>query len=131
MEVITKILTACTTDYGIYMKIGKIFPTNSLADHMGSNVLAIAYNPGISLAVIAGIHLVIIILVFPFHLMSYLLSTPGAWLVFFGVIVFLCRFVARCMIFPGALLPVQRSVAKEILRGTISAALFVNLFVLF
>lgn len=117
MEALTKVLGLCSTDYGIYMTLGKVFPTNSLADHVGSNVAAIVNNPGIALAVICGIHLVIAILVFPFHMISYLISVPGAWFLFGCIIVYLCRFFARCMMFPGALLPVQRSVAKEILRG--------------
>ena len=117
MEVLNRALSLCTSDYGIYMTIGKIFPKQSLADQLGSNISSIVHNPGISLAVISGLHLIIIIIVFPFHLISYLISVPGAWLVWVGVIICLCRFFARCLMFPGYLLPVQRSVAKEILRG--------------
>ena len=108
------------------MTMGKVFPTNSLADHLGSNVSSIVYNPGIALAVICGIHLVIVILVFPFHVMSYVISVPGAWFAFGGVVVYLCRFFARCMMFPGALLPVQRNVAKEMLRGIQSTSVGVE-----
>ena len=112
METVKKVLDACcNTDYGIYTKIGKFFPTHSLADHLSTNLTAIVYSPGISLAMISGI------LVFPFYLTSFIISVPGSWLLFVATIVFLCRFFARSMIFPGALLPVQRSVSKEILRG--------------
>jgi hypothetical protein len=117
MEVIKKLLEFFNTDYGIYSTIGKVFPTNSVADHMGSNMSSIVYNPAITLAVISGIHLIIVIFIFPFNVMSYLISVPGSWLVFFLLFILLCRFFARCMMFPGALLPVQRSVSKEILRG--------------
>ena len=117
MEMLTRIWTCCTTDYGIYMTIGKVFPTNCLANHLGCYVSSVVYNPGLSLVVITVVHLVIGIIVFPFHLISYIISVPGAWLLWIGSIICLCRFFARIMMFPGYLLPVQRSVAKEILRG--------------
>mmetsp|Transcript_17124 Transcript_17124/g.28612 ORF Transcript_17124/g.28612 Transcript_17124/m.28612 type:complete len:1081 (+) Transcript_17124:109-3351(+) len=118
MEAVKKVVdVCCNNDYGIYLKIGKIFPTRSLADHLGSNISSIVYSPGISLAVISAIHLIIVALVFPFYVMSYIVSVPGSWLLSMALVVLLCRFVARCMMFPGALLPVQRNVSKEILRG--------------
>lgn len=110
MEHLTRLWSMCSAF------VGKMFPTHSLADEIGA-LSEIAYNPAVSLAVICALHLIIVLVVFPFYVMSYIVSTPGSWLLFAMLIVWLSRFVARSMMFPGALLPVQRSISKEILRG--------------
>jgi hypothetical protein len=121
MDIIKKLFDfCCNSDYGIYKKMNKIFPTNSLADHLGSNISSIVYNPAITLAVITVIHLVIIIVIFPFYMISYMITVMGSWILLGMLIVYLCRFFARSLMFPGALLPVQRNVSKEILRGIAS-----------
>jgi hypothetical protein len=114
---LARFLEVFTADYGIYSTLGKIFPTKSLGDKLCKPGKIIIFNPVITVLVVIVVYPVLCVLIFPFFIISFILSSPGSWLVFFGLIVLGTRAFARTMIFPGSLQSVQRNVSQEYLKG--------------
>ena len=118
-------------DCGVYVFISKCFPKKSAADQLGEVFSAVVYSPGIALTAICILYVIILFLMMPYYAISNIITVPGAWILFGFSVVMLCRFVARCMMFPGALLPVQKDLAKEMIRGGIAIAFYKFLFMYF
>lgn len=104
-------------DCGIYLFIGQIFPRNSFAIHLPGLLRSLVMNPIITFAIVLVIYPLLSLLIFPFFLMSYLVTCYGSWLIFFLLFISLIRYFAICMIFPGSLPSMERKVANDYLRG--------------
>lgn len=112
-----RIIDVCTADYGVYNKLGKIFPAKALGDKLCKPGKIIIFNPVITFLVVLVVYPLVCLLILPFFMISFILSSPGSWFVFFSLIIFGTRSFARTMIFPGSLQSVQRNVSQEYLKG--------------
>ena len=63
------------------------------------------------------IYPILSLIIFPFFLLSYFLTSYGSWIVFLLSIIVLLRYFAICMIFPGSLPSMERKISNDYLRG--------------
>jgi hypothetical protein len=107
-------------DCGIYLFIGQIFPKKSFASKLPKTFKLLAWNPIITLAGVLVVYAILSFIILPFHLISYLITPYGSWLLFFLLILYVIRYFAICLIFPGSLPSLERKIANDYLRGMAS-----------
>jgi hypothetical protein len=107
-------------DCGIYLFIGKFFPKKSFVSKLPKTFRILAWNPIMTLAGVLVVYAILSFLILPFHLLSYLLTPYGSWLLFFFLSLYLIRYFAICLIFPGSLPSLERKIANDYLRGMAS-----------
>jgi hypothetical protein len=104
-------------DCGLYLFIGQIFPKKSMAARLPLPLKFLASNPLTTLVSLCVVYPILSLLIFPFYLWSYLVTSSGSWLTLFSLFILLIRYVATCMICPGSLPSLQRKVSAEYLKG--------------
>ena len=120
MTILTRIGDIISADYGLYRTVGMVMPAKALSDKLWKPWKLISYNPVITVLVVIVVYPILCILIFPFFLISFVLSSIGSWIVFFGIVGLGTRSLARTMIFPGSLRTVQRDVSQEYMKGIIN-----------
>lgn len=104
-------------DCGIYLFIGQIFPQNSVARYLPIVLKSLVMNPILTLAIMLLLYPLLSLIILPFYLLSYLVTSYGSWFIFIFCFISLIRYFAICMIFPGSLPSMERKMANDYLRG--------------
>jgi hypothetical protein len=104
-------------DCGLYLFIGHIFPKKSLVARLPPPLKFLASNPVITIACVLVIYPLLSLLIFPFYLLSYLITSTGSWFTLLILFIVLIRYFAVCMICPGSLPSLERKISRDYLKG--------------
>jgi len=93
-----------------------LFPGRSWADYYYGPLRYLSFAPTWGMCILLAIYLVIMILMAPFWLLSFILGGTGAFVVFLALVLYGARVFARFMSFPGASASLQRDLATDYIQ---------------
>lgn len=93
---------------------------DTVADHLGPVLKFLAFSPLVGLVATLIIWLLIAIFYTPLYIISFIITSTGAKLLFGVLLVLTLRMAGRSIAFPGSTMSMQRDVSLEYLKRVLT-----------
>lgn len=104
-------------NFGIYLFIGNYLPKKTISTKLNGIFKIILLNPLLVLSFLFIIYPLICLIILPFYLLSYFISSFGSFIILIIIFIIILRYFTRILIFPGSLASLKRNISKEYLKG--------------